>query len=395
MYAIGEALLGKEPELAHVDLIIGDKNGNVGLAFANALSQLTKGHTPLLAVIRPNLPCKPFTIIVPKVTIQNLKQASKIFGAAQYAVAKAVADAVEENIIPKDKIDEWVIIASVFVHPQASDDRKIYSYNYSAVKLAIKRALSEYPSWDKILYDKDRAKHPILGFRVPRLWRFPYLQIALDIPNKNQVIKIIQELPKSDRIILEIGTPLLKHYGTQLIGELRKIVKDSFIIADLKTLDVGKVEVDLAFEETADAVVASGLASIQTLDKFIYEAQRVGIYSFVDLMDVDAPLEKLKKLKQLPDLVIIHRAIDTEETEKPKWDLIKEVKELGVKYVAVAGGIRPQTTIDALKSGADIIIVGRYITQSKDVERSTREFLKIFEQKQFWSDIDLFRVHEE
>ncbi|MHA1263798.1 MAG: bifunctional 5,6,7,8-tetrahydromethanopterin hydro-lyase/3-hexulose-6-phosphate synthase [Candidatus Helarchaeota archaeon] len=395
MYAIGEALLGREPELAHVDLIVGEKKGNVGLAFANALSQYSKGHTPLLAVIRPNLPCKPFTLIIPKVTIQNLTQASKIFGAAQYAVAKAVADAVEEGIIPQNKLDDWVIIASVFIHPKASNDRKIYTYNYSATKLALKRALQQYPTWEKILYDKDRARHPVFGIRVPRLWRPPYLQIALDVPSKERTLKIIQQLPKSDRIILEIGTPLLKHYGTQLIGELRETIQAAFFIADLKTLDVGKVEVDLAFEETADAVVAAGLASIQTLDKFVYEAARVGIYSFIDMMDVENPLEKLKQLKQLPDVVILHRAIDTEETDKPRWNLIKELKEIGVKMIAVAGGIRPQTAPDALKQGADIIIVGRYITQSKDVERSTREFLKGFERKEYWSDIDLFRVHEE
>ena len=215
------------------------------------------------------------------------------------------------------------------------------------------------------------------------------------MPTEGYCLNDLKLLPKSDRIILEVGTPLLKRYGTQLIGELRDSVKDAFIIADLKTLDVGKVEVDLAFEETADAVVAAGLASIQTLDKFVYEARRVGIYSFIDMMDVEDPLGKLQKLKALPDLVIMHRAIDTEADEKPRWDLIKELKELGVKIVAVAGGIRPGTTIDALKSGADIIIVGRYITQSKDVERSTREFLKIFEEKKYWSDIDLFRVHEE
>lgn len=395
LYLIGEALLGREPELAHIDLLIGEKEGNVGLAFANALSQLSKGHTPLLAVIRPNLPCKPWTLIIPKVTVQGMSQIVKIFGSAQYAVAKAVADAAEEGIIPKDKLDDWVIIVSVFVHPDAKSDRRIYTYNYSATKLAIKRALQNYPSQEKILYDKDRARHPVLGFRVPRLWRPPYLQVALDVPTKDRTLKIIRELPKSDRIILEVGTPLLKHYGTQLIGELRETVRDVFIIADLKTLDVGKVEVDLAFEETADAVVASGLASVQTLDKFIYEADRVGVYSFMDTMDVVDPIEKLKLLKRLPDLVILHRAIDTEATDKPRWHLIKDIKELGVKLVAVAGGIRPQTTENALKSGADIIIVGRYITQSKDIARSTREFLKVFEQSEYWSDIDLFRVHEE
>ncbi len=74
------------------------------------------------------------------------------------------------------------------------------------------------------------------------------------------------QLPRSDRIILEAGTPLIKKYGTKVIHDLREIAKDIFIIADLKTLDVGQVEVDLAFDETADAVVASGLASKETLN---------------------------------------------------------------------------------------------------------------------------------
>jgi bifunctional enzyme Fae/Hps len=95
-------------------------------------------------------------------------------------VAKAVADAVEEGVIPKEKVDDWVIVCSTFVHPQASDFRRIYHYNYSATKMALKRALSKYPTLEKIFYDKDRAKHPIMGFKVPRLWRPPYLQISLD-----------------------------------------------------------------------------------------------------------------------------------------------------------------------------------------------------------------------
>jgi len=262
-YLIGEALMGEGTEVAHVDLLIGDKAGPVGEAFANGLSNLSPGHTPLLAVIRPNLPPKPHTLLVPKVTVKNLDQAGKIFGPAQAAVAKAVADAVEEGIVPKDKLEDWVIVCSVFVHPQAKDYRRIYHYNYGATKLALQRALAKYPSLDKILYDKDRAKHPIMGFRVPRLWRPPYLQIAFDIPSLERTKDIISMLPDSDRIILEVGTPLLKKYGVKVIRDLRELLKDKFMIADLKTLDVGKVEVDLAFGETADGVVAAGVAAKQ------------------------------------------------------------------------------------------------------------------------------------
>ncbi|MHA1409123.1 MAG: bifunctional 5,6,7,8-tetrahydromethanopterin hydro-lyase/3-hexulose-6-phosphate synthase [Candidatus Odinarchaeia archaeon] len=401
-YFIGEALLGTDNEVAHIDLMIGDKNGPVGHAFANGLSQLSQGHTPLLAVIRPNLPPKPMTLIVPKVTVQNLEQAGKIFGPAQAAVAKAIADAVEEGVIPENKLENWVIIVSVFIHPQAKDDRKIYHFNYSATKLALKRALMKYPPLEKILFDKDRARHPIMGFKVPRLWRPPYLQIALDVPSLEHTKRLIEVMPKSDRIILEAGTPLIKKYGVSIIRELRELAKDSFIIADLKTLDVGNVEVDLAFEATADAVVASGLATNETLDKFIYEAQRVGIYAFIDMMNVPDPVAKVKELKEKPDVILLHRSVDAERYGKAeaKWGSIKEIKAYFKEQkkkvlVAVAGGIRPTTALDALKTGADIIIVGRYITQAKDPERAVREFIRLFEQKELWSDIDLFRSHVE
>lgn len=396
-YLIGEALAGEGSEVAHVDLIIGDKDGPVGKAFANGLSTLSAGHTPLLAVIRPNLPPKPHTLLVPKVTVKNLEQAGKIFGPAQAAVAKGVADAVEEGVIPKDKLDDWVIIVSVFLHPEAKDYRKIYQYNYGATKLALKRALDKYPPLEKIMYDKDRATHPMMGYKVPRLWRPPYIQIALDVPSLERTKKIMGELPKSDRLILEVGTPLLKKYGTRVIRDLRELAPDMFIVADLKTLDVGKVEVDLAFDETADAVVASGLAASETLNKFIYEAKRLGIYAAVDMMNVEDPVQKLRMLQTFPDIVILHRGIDVERrTGKTRWDLIKEMQQAFKEQkflVAVAGGIIPETAPEALARGADIIIVGRYITQSKDIERSVREFLKSTAEMKV--DIDLFRVHVE
>ncbi|MBS7633442.1 bifunctional 5,6,7,8-tetrahydromethanopterin hydro-lyase/3-hexulose-6-phosphate synthase, partial [Candidatus Bathyarchaeota archaeon] len=370
-YLIGEALIGEGNEVAHIDLLMGDKDGPVGEAFAAGMSNLSFGHTPLLAVIRPNLPPKPHTLLVPKVTVKNLEAAGKIFGPAQAAVAKAVADSVEDGIIPKEKVDEWVIVCSVFIHPQATDYRKIYHYNYSATRLAIKRAMAKYPSLEKVFYDKDRAKHPIMGFKVPRLWRPPYLQISLDIPDLERTKKIIAQIPKSDRIILEVGTPLIKRYGAKVISDLREVVKDVFFVADLKTLDVGKVEVDLAYEETADAVVASGLAPAETLDAFVHEGKRLGIYAWIDMLNVDDPIRKLKSLKEFPDVVILHRGIDQETGREHGLEAIREIRQTFKDkrfLIAVAGGITPETAKEALVKGADIIIVGRYVTQSRDIE---------------------------
>jgi len=395
-YLIGEALVGEGNEVAHIDLLIGDKDGPVGEAFASGLSNLSMGHTPLLAVIRPNLPPKPHTLLVPKVTVKHLEDANKIFGPAQAAVAKAVADAVEEGIIPKEKVDDWVIVCSVFVHPQASDYRRIYHYNYGATKLALKRALAKYPSLEKVFYDKDRAKHPIMGFRVPRLWRPPYLQISLDIPDLDRTKKIIAQIPRSDRIILEAGTPLIKRYGTKVISDLREVAKDTFVIADLKTLDVGKVEVDLAYDETADAVIAAGLAPEETLEAFIHEAKRFGIYAAVDMLNVEDPIKKLKALKEFPDIIIIHRGIDQETGMTVGLNLIEELRKTFSDkrfLIAVAGGIVPETAKEALEKGADIIVVGRYVTQSKDIERAVRDFLELTPSMR--EDVDLFRVHVE
>lgn len=411
-YYVGEALVGTGADLAHIDLLIGSKNGPIGISLANALSEPSKGHGGLLAAIRPNLLAKPITLIVPKVTVSKMEEANKIFGPAQAAVAKGVADAVEEGLIPMNKLDEWVIIASVFIHPGANDYRKIFQYNYGATKLAIQRALKAYPPIEKIFYDKDRAKHPVAGIRIPRLWRPPYIQVALDAPNLQRQIKVVKELPKSDRIIIEVGTPFLKKYGMEAIKEIREVAKEAFIVADLKTLDVGKLEVDFAFDATADGVVASGLASTASLDKFILEAQRLGIHAFVDTMEVQDPIAKLSSLKQIPDVVILHRAIDVEQSvegdqspdaaQKARWALVPKIKELYKEHkkasgrdrvlVAVAGGIEPNSAIFALKQHADILIVGRFIASAKDVKFAMRRILQTLPGYQ---DIDLKRIHEE
>jgi len=383
---IGEALIGNEPELAHIDLLIGDKKGPVGTAFASGLSHLSKGHTPLLAVIRPNLPTKPATLIVPKVTIQNLEQAAKMFGPAQAAVAKAVADAVEDGVIPRELVEDYVLIISVFLHPDAKDYDKIYRYNYGATKLAIKRALSDFPSIETVLYEKDRAMHPVMGFKVTKLWNPPYLQVAFDLTDLSAVLSVMDKLPINDHLVLEAGTPLIKRYGLGVIREMRKVRPSSFIVADLKILDTGNLEARMAADETSDAVVVSGLASTATIDKAIEEANKTGIYVIIDMLNVDKPEVVLKSLKNKPDIVELHRAIDVEHTSHA-WGNITNIKKY-CKLVAVAGGIREDNIGEALAGGADILVVGRAITAAKDVEGAARIFLEGLKQ----TDIDQFRI---
>ena len=390
MYRIGEALIGDGPELAHIDLLIGDKFGPVGQAFANGLSNLSVGHTPLTSVIRPNLLTKPATLIIPKVTVADLEDASKIFGPAQTAVARVVADAVEDGYIPKEIVEDIVINVSVFIDPSAKDFRKIYQYNYGATKLAIRRAMEGYPSINKVLAEKDRGTHPIMGFRVQKLWSPPYLQVALDLDNKEAMAKILADLPDKERVLVEAGTPLVKKFGVGVVEDIRKLRPSAFIIADLKTLDVGRVEIKMAADATADAVAISGLGTIESIKKAIHETQKQGIYAILDMMNVADFEDKLSQLPDdlKPDIVLLHRNVDLETykaekgediSEMTEWGNIKKIKEiLGGGLIAVAGGITPENVEEAIEKGADVIIAGRYIIGSRDVRRSAQDFLAHF-----------------
>jgi 5,6,7,8-tetrahydromethanopterin hydro-lyase len=161
---VGEALAGDGNEIAHIDLIIGSKDGPAGHAFASALARQSEGHSNLLAVLEPNLAVKPSTVMITKVTIKGAKQAVQMFGPAQYAVAKAVADSVAAGVIPKDQCEDLVIVCGVFIHWQAADDKKIYEYNYQATKEAIASAMKGKPTADEMVARKDKASHPFKGF---------------------------------------------------------------------------------------------------------------------------------------------------------------------------------------------------------------------------------------
>lgn len=161
--SIGEALVGEGNEIAHIDLLIGKKDGPVGVAFANALANQSAGHTNLLAVLTPNLMVKPATVLITKVTIKGMRQAVQMFGPAQYAVAKAVADCVADGTIPQDQADDLCIVCGVFIHPEAEDNKKILDFNYEATKQSIVNAMQSKPTAAEMLAAKDTAKHPFAG----------------------------------------------------------------------------------------------------------------------------------------------------------------------------------------------------------------------------------------
>jgi 5,6,7,8-tetrahydromethanopterin hydro-lyase len=157
---VGEALCGDGNEVAHIDLLIGPRGSAVETAFCNSLTNNKDGFTSLLAVIAPNLPCKPNTMMFNKVTIKDARQAVQMFGPAQHGVARAVQECVAEGTIPASEADDLYICVGVFIHWEAADDAKIQQYNYEATKLSIERAVRGEPKAEEVTRQRNSAKHP-------------------------------------------------------------------------------------------------------------------------------------------------------------------------------------------------------------------------------------------
>ncbi len=380
-FAIGEALIGEEPEIAHIDLMVGLKTGPVGQAFANSLAQPRMGHTPILAVVRPNLPVKPATLIVPKVTLRDLEGAERIFGPAQSAVAKAVADAVDEGIIPKEKAEELAIIVSVFIHPRGKDYQRIYRYNYGATKLALERAMKGFPDIDVVLEEKPKAAHEMIGFRINNLEQPPYLGVELVFDDWRRIEGVLKALPRKDGIILKVGAPLIKRYGMDVCQKIHQLRPETVVIADMKSLDTGNLEARMAGNATADAVAFSGLAPLKTQERFIEECRKMGTLAYMDTINLADPVEILERLKVKPDVVELQGVAGK--------DLIKAVKEASDgAAVAVSGEFRLADAKAVISSGADIVMVSESVTRSKDIGSTVNEYLQELEVY----EVDQFRV---
>ena len=157
---VGESLVGEGNEVAHIDLIIGPRGSAAESAFTHSLTNNKDGFTSLLAVIAPNLPAKPHTVLFNMVTIKGAKQAVQMFGPAQAAVARAMADCVAEGTIPVEEANDLFACVGVFIHWEAADDQKIYDYNYKAVKESVERAVRGDPQPAEVVAKRNSVKHP-------------------------------------------------------------------------------------------------------------------------------------------------------------------------------------------------------------------------------------------
>lgn len=238
-----------------------------------------------------------------------------------------------------------------------------------------------------------------------------YLQIALN-STLEEAHKIISQLPLSERIIIEAGTPLIKKYGEEGIRQIRqwygehlsgsilsslasdfswsafpafkfsldkKIssaplakVKERifpYIVADLKTMDRGQTEVEMAARAGASAAVALGTAPAETLNAFIKNCEDNGLDAMIDMMNVEFPLSVLRSLKKIPPVVIIHRGVDEEQFNKEKQIPLHEIRRIKGNYnimISIAGGDTLREVQRSVFNDADIVVVWKSVFQSTD-----------------------------
>jgi 4-hydroxy-tetrahydrodipicolinate synthase len=157
---IGEALFGSGAEVAHIDLLIGLKQGPVGNAIIQSFANPSGGNDALLAITQPNEKVKPDTLIVPTVKAKNMRQASMVYGPAQAGIAEGILQSVKDGFIPQQAVDHLAIIANVFVHPSAVARRRVFVNNRKAVTHAIRKAIEGRNSIDELLQTTGMARHP-------------------------------------------------------------------------------------------------------------------------------------------------------------------------------------------------------------------------------------------
>jgi 5,6,7,8-tetrahydromethanopterin hydro-lyase len=162
---LGESFIGRGVNAAHVNTVLGLREGPVGVAWATALATPSAGHAPFVAVLQPGLPVKPFTLFVNKAAIAGDRHGELTWGAAQAGIASGVARAAEEDIVSRALLDELVLIAAVWVNPQADADDVVFDNNREATFRSLSAGADNGPPTDDVLAASDDAWNPYFRAR--------------------------------------------------------------------------------------------------------------------------------------------------------------------------------------------------------------------------------------
>jgi len=201
----------------------------------------------------------------------------------------------------------------------------------------------------------------------------PIIQIALDFVDIDRAIKVAKEAIKGGADWIEAGTPLIKSCGLDAVRTLRKEFPHTTIIADMKVLDAGRTEVEIASKSGADIVVVMANASDSTIKEAIESARNYGAKIFVDFMEEACNIERAKKIASFnPDFVGVHIPIDQQMTGKISFEFLREISSVVKIPIAIAGGLNSENVVDAINAGASILIIGGAVTKSSDAESAVK-----------------------
>ena len=206
---------------------------------------------------------------------------------------------------------------------------------------------------------------------------FPVLQVALDFLNLDRAMKAAREAANGGADYLEAGTPLIKSEGMEAVRTLRAEFPDHVIVADLKTLDAGRTEMEAAAKAGADIAVVMACASDSTIRECVETGKNYGIEVAADLLGVSDPPQAAKRCEDLGvHHVGVHLAIDEQMSGGDPFETLREIRGAVQIPVAVAGGINAETAPQAVGAGADIVIVGGAVCKSADAAEATRSLKK-------------------
>lgn len=201
----------------------------------------------------------------------------------------------------------------------------------------------------------------------------PILQLALDFLELKRALTVAKEAVKGGVDWLEAGTPLIKSEGMNAVRELRRFFKDRTIVADLKTMDTGRLEAEMAFKAGANIVIVLGVSDNSTIRESIEAARNYGGLVMVDIIGVEDPVKRIIELEKLgADIVCIHVGIDQQMRGLDPIKILEGVRDKVDLPLAIAGGITSETAGIAVEKGADIVIVGGAITKSENATEAAR-----------------------
>jgi 3-hexulose-6-phosphate synthase/6-phospho-3-hexuloisomerase len=208
----------------------------------------------------------------------------------------------------------------------------------------------------------------------------PVLQLALDFVDLPRALQVAEEAIAGGADWLEAGTPLIKSEGLEAIRAIKSRWPDRVIVADMKTMDAGRAEVECAAKAGARVVGVLGAASDATIKECVEAARNYGAEVVVDMIQVADVIARAKEAEQMgANYVGIHLAIDEQMQGKAPWDTLREVAKAVSIPIAVAGGINSETAALALEAGASIVVVGGAITKAADATAATKAVKKAME----------------